>query len=54
MAGPLIAVGVVLFLLSLGLAFTVYGIVAVALGVVSFVAGIWMLARRPARGADAP
>ena len=51
-AGLLIAVGVGLFLLTLGLAFTVYGLAAAGLGAASFTAGVWLLARRPAREAD--
>lgn len=42
----LIASGVVLFLLTLGLAFTIYGIVAAIMGVISVAAGVWLLARR--------
>lgn len=47
----LIGLGVVLFLLTLGLAFTTYGIVAAFLGVASFAVGVWLLARRTSKGA---
>jgi len=50
----LVALGVLLFLLTFGLAFTVYGIIAAFLGVASLSVGIWMLARRPAREANGP
>jgi hypothetical protein len=50
--GFFIALGVLLFLLTLGLAFTTYGIIAAFLGVASFSVGIWMLARRPDRKAN--
>lgn len=54
MGGVLIALGVVLFLLTFGLAFTIYGIIAAFLGVLFIAAGAWMLARRPARGPNGP
>ena len=52
LGGFFVALGVLLFLLTLGLAFTVYGMIAAFLGVVSLSVGIWMLARRPAHGAN--
>lgn len=45
MARVLIALGVVLFVLTFLLAFTVYGVVAGIVGVVSFTAGLWLSAR---------
>ena len=51
MGGFFIAMGVLLFVVTLGLAFTIYGIVAAILGTTSFLAGVWMLARRPHSGA---
>ncbi len=51
MAWFLIALGVVLLVLTLGLAFTIYGIVAGFLGVASFAVGVWLLARRTPKGA---
>jgi hypothetical protein len=47
----LIVLGGVLFLLTFGLAFTIYGIFAAVLAVLSLVTGIWMLARRSANRA---
>ena len=52
--GILIALSIVLFALTLGLAFTVYGIVAMFLGVACFAAGLAMLAKRPTPGTDGP
>lgn len=43
--------GVLLFVVTLGLAFTTYGIFAAILGTASFSVGVWMLARRPHTGA---
>jgi hypothetical protein len=51
MAALLIALAVVLFLLTIGLAFTIYGIIAAFLAVISFSAGVWVLARRTSGGA---
>jgi len=47
-----VVLGVLLVLLTLGLAFTIYGIIAAFLGVASLAIGAWMLARRPTRGAN--
>jgi hypothetical protein len=47
----LIVLGVVLFLLTLGFAFTIYAFVAAFLSLLCFGAGTWLLARR---GADRP
>lgn len=47
----LIFLGVVLFLLALGLAFTIYGIIAALLGILSFVIGVSLLTGRRQNGA---
>lgn len=48
----LIGLGVVLFLLTLGLAFTIYGLVAAFLGVISIATGAWLLAHGTPKGAS--
>ena len=49
--GPfLIGLGVVLFLLALGLAFTIYGEISAVLGVACVAAGIVKTVRRSSRG----
>jgi membrane protein implicated in regulation of membrane protease activity len=45
-----VALGVLFFLLTLGLAFTIYGIIAAVLSVVFLGLGAWILSRGPSRG----
>lgn len=48
----LIAVGVLLWLLALGLAFTIFGVVSALLGFACIVAGaVWLVARAISRAA---